>query len=180
MPNWSPATRSTPSWPPPSSWPARTRRSRSRGSTGGGKRRDLLLELGERAAAGAGDRGGKLPVGRRDELDLMPGLRRRLGRQLVVVGRHLPEVFAVVLHHRGQASRVGRRNRDVLADVLEIVAEVTGELSGVGVGQARLRLSRPVFAFLEFVCALVLVDPVSFTALTPLLPPYVRTRRVTK
>src|SRR6266516_4957494 len=127
MPNWSPATRSTPSWPPPSSSPARTRRSGSRGrlrsaalgghvddelpervtgGTGGGKRRDLLLDLGERGAASAGDRRGKLLVGRRDELDLMPGLRWRLGRQLVVVGRYLPEVFAVVLHHRGQVAGV--------------------------------------------------------------------------
>ena len=35
---------------------------------------------------------------------------------------------------------------------------------------ARPRLSRPVFALLAFVCALVLVDTVFFTALTPLLP----------
>ena len=47
-------------------------------------------------------------------------------------------------------------------------------------GWARLRLSRPVFALLAFVCALVLVDTVFFTALTPLLPYYVRTADLTK
>ena len=45
---------------------------------------------------------------------------------------------------------------------------------------ARPRLSRPVFALLAFVCALVLVDTVFFTALTPLLPHYVRTAGLTK
>jgi MFS family permease len=45
---------------------------------------------------------------------------------------------------------------------------------------ARLRLSRPVFALLAFVCALVLVDTVFFTALTPLLPHYVRVAGLTK
>jgi len=48
------------------------------------------------------------------------------------------------------------------------------------VGQARLRLSRPVFALLAFVCALVLVDTVFFTALTPLLPHYVQAAGLTK
>ena len=47
-------------------------------------------------------------------------------------------------------------------------------------GPARLRLSRPVFALLAFVCALVLVDTVFFTALTPLLPHYVRVADLTK
>jgi len=47
-------------------------------------------------------------------------------------------------------------------------------------GLARLRLSRPVFALLAFVCALVLVDTVFFTALTPLLPHYVRVAGLTK
>lgn len=47
-------------------------------------------------------------------------------------------------------------------------------------GVARLRLSRPVFALLAFVCALVLVDTVFFTALTPLLPHYVRVAGLTK
>ena len=41
-------------------------------------------------------------------------------------------------------------------------------------GVVRLRLSRPVFALLAFVCALVLVDTIFFTALTPLLPHYTR------
>ena len=45
---------------------------------------------------------------------------------------------------------------------------------------ARPRLSRQVFALLAFVCALVLVDTVFFTALTPLLPHYVRTAGLTK
>jgi len=48
------------------------------------------------------------------------------------------------------------------------------------VGRARPRLSRPVFVLLAFVCALVLVDTVFFTALTPLLPHYVRTVGLTK
>jgi MFS family permease len=47
-------------------------------------------------------------------------------------------------------------------------------------GAARLRLSRPVFVLLAFVCALVLVDTVFFTALTPLLPHYVRAAHLTK
>src|SRR5262249_33603226 len=51
---------------------------------------------------------------------------------------------------------------------------------GVGVGWARLRLSRPVFALLAFICALVLVDTIFYTALTPLLPYYVRTAGLTK
>ena len=45
---------------------------------------------------------------------------------------------------------------------------------------ARPRLSRPMFALLAFVCALVLVDTVFFTALTPLLPHYVRAAGLTK
>ncbi len=44
----------------------------------------------------------------------------------------------------------------------------------------RPRLSRPVFALLAFVCAIVLVDTLFFTALTPLLPHYVRTAGLTK
>jgi MFS family permease len=36
----------------------------------------------------------------------------------------------------------------------------------------RTRLTRPVYALLLFVCALVLVDTIFFTALTPLLPHY--------
>jgi MFS family permease len=47
-------------------------------------------------------------------------------------------------------------------------------------GAARLRLSRPVFVLLVFVCALVLVDTIFFTALTPLLPHYVRAAHLTK
>ncbi len=47
-------------------------------------------------------------------------------------------------------------------------------------GVARLRLSRPVSALLAFVCALVLVDTAFFTALTPLLPHYVRVAGLTK
>ena len=45
---------------------------------------------------------------------------------------------------------------------------------------ARPRLSRPVFALLALVCALVLVDTAFYTALTPLLPHYVRTVGLTK
>jgi len=48
------------------------------------------------------------------------------------------------------------------------------------VGMARPRLSRPVFVLLAFVCAVVLVDTVFFTALTPLLPHYVRSVGLTK
>jgi MFS family permease len=48
------------------------------------------------------------------------------------------------------------------------------------VGRDRLRLSRPVFGLLAFVCVLVLVDTVFYTALTPLLPHYVRTAGLTK
>ena len=47
-------------------------------------------------------------------------------------------------------------------------------------GMARPRLSRPVLTLLAFVCALVLVDTVFFTALTPLLPHYVRSVGLTK
>lgn len=45
---------------------------------------------------------------------------------------------------------------------------------------ARPRLSRPVFGLLSFVCALVLVDTLFFTALTPLLPHYVQAAGLTK
>ena len=45
---------------------------------------------------------------------------------------------------------------------------------------ARPRLSRPVFGLLVYVCALVLVDTLFFTALTPLLPHYVQTAGLTK
>jgi MFS family permease len=48
------------------------------------------------------------------------------------------------------------------------------------VGWARLRLSRPVFALLAFICVLVLVDTIFYTALTPLLPHYVRAAGLTK
>ena len=47
-------------------------------------------------------------------------------------------------------------------------------------GTARTRLARPVFALLALVCAIVLVDTVFFTALTPLLPHYVRVAGLTK
>src|SRR5215472_4066725 len=46
--------------------------------------------------------------------------------------------------------------------------------------QAPRRLTTPVRALLGFVCALVLVDTVFFTALTPLLPHYVQTAGLTK
>jgi len=48
------------------------------------------------------------------------------------------------------------------------------------VGWAGLRLPRAVFALLAFVCALVLVDTIFFTALTPLLPHYVHAAGLTK
>jgi len=48
------------------------------------------------------------------------------------------------------------------------------------VGWALLRLPRSVFALLAFVCAIVLVDTIFFTALTPLLPHYVHTAGLTK
>jgi MFS family permease len=46
--------------------------------------------------------------------------------------------------------------------------------------EARPRLTRPVLALLIFVCALVLVDTVFFTALTPLLPYYTRVAHLSK
>src|ERR1035437_8093667 len=46
--------------------------------------------------------------------------------------------------------------------------------------RARLSLSRPVLALLCFVCALVLVDTMFFTALTPLLPHYARAAGLSK
>src|ERR1700748_1940016 len=42
-----------------------------------------------------------------------------------------------------------------------------------GMAQQQVRLTRPVRRLLGFVCALVLVDTMFFTALTPLLPHYV-------
>ena len=44
----------------------------------------------------------------------------------------------------------------------------------------RPRLTRPMLALLAFVCALVLVDTVFFTALTPLLPHYTRAAGLSK
>lgn len=44
----------------------------------------------------------------------------------------------------------------------------------------RLRLAPPMLALLGFVCALVLVDTVFFTALTPLLPYYTRAAGLSK
>ena len=46
--------------------------------------------------------------------------------------------------------------------------------------QAPRRLTTPVRALVGFVCVLVLVDTVFFTALTPLLPHYVKTAGLTK
>jgi MFS family permease len=43
-----------------------------------------------------------------------------------------------------------------------------------------MRLARPLLALLAFVCALVLVDTVFFTALTPLLPYYTRAAGLSK
>jgi MFS family permease len=48
------------------------------------------------------------------------------------------------------------------------------------VAWARLRLAPSVLALLGFVCAIVLVDTIFFTALTPLLPHYVRVAGLTK
>jgi MFS family permease len=48
------------------------------------------------------------------------------------------------------------------------------------VARARLKLAPPVLALLGFVCAIVLVDTVFFTALTPLLPHYVHTAGLSK
>jgi MFS family permease len=45
---------------------------------------------------------------------------------------------------------------------------------------SRLRLDPPLFRLLVFVCALVLVDTVFFTALTPLLPHYTRVAGLSK
>ena len=46
--------------------------------------------------------------------------------------------------------------------------------------EARTRLTRPVHALLLFVCALVLVDTIFFTALTPLLPHYSHVAHLSK
>ena len=46
--------------------------------------------------------------------------------------------------------------------------------------EARSRLTRPVLALVLFVCALVLVDTVFFTALTPLLPYYTHVAHLSK
>jgi MFS family permease len=48
------------------------------------------------------------------------------------------------------------------------------------VAWARLKLGPSVLALLGFVCAIVLVDTIFFTALTPLLPHYVRVAGLTK
>src|SRR5258708_32735404 len=46
--------------------------------------------------------------------------------------------------------------------------------------RTRSRLTRPVRALLAFVCALVLVDTIFFTALTPLLPHYTQVAGLSK
>jgi predicted MFS family arabinose efflux permease len=46
--------------------------------------------------------------------------------------------------------------------------------------ESRTRLTRPVYVLLLFVCALVLVDTIFFTALTPLLPHYSRAAHLSK
>jgi MFS family permease len=51
---------------------------------------------------------------------------------------------------------------------------------GADVAWARLKLAPSVLALLGFVCAIVLVDTMFFTALTPLLPHYVRATGLTK
>jgi MFS family permease len=50
----------------------------------------------------------------------------------------------------------------------------------VGVALARLKLAPATLALLVFVCALVLVDTMFFTALTPLLPHYTRAGGLSK
>jgi MFS family permease len=50
----------------------------------------------------------------------------------------------------------------------------------VDVGLARLRLPRPVLVLLGFVCAIVFVDTIFFTALTPLVPHYARVSGLSK
>ena len=55
-----------------------------------------------------------------------------------------------------------------------------GIWTGWGVSRARLRLTNPMLVLLGFVCALVLVDTMFFTALTPLLPHYVSAAGLTK
>jgi MFS family permease len=51
---------------------------------------------------------------------------------------------------------------------------------GGGMARQQARLPRGVRALLGFVCALVLVDTIFFTALTPLLPHYVHSAGLTK
>jgi MFS family permease len=55
-----------------------------------------------------------------------------------------------------------------------------GDGDGAGVARGELALPRRLRALLVFVCALVLVDTIFFTALTPLLPHYVREAGLTK
>src|SRR5262252_1407048 len=57
---------------------------------------------------------------------------------------------------------------------------VLASSGGVGVGWARLRLPSSVLALLAFVCAIVLVDTIFYTALTPLLPHYVHAAGLSK
>jgi MFS family permease len=57
---------------------------------------------------------------------------------------------------------------------------VSGHREDSDVLLARLKLAPPVLALLAFVCAIVLVDTLFFTALTPLLPHYVHTAGLSK
>jgi MFS family permease len=57
---------------------------------------------------------------------------------------------------------------------------MSSRLDGAGMAQAPMRLTTPVRALLAFVCVLVLVDTLFFTALTPLLPHYVKVAGLTK
>ncbi|HUL28577.1 MAG TPA: MFS transporter [Streptosporangiaceae bacterium] len=54
------------------------------------------------------------------------------------------------------------------------------QLDGDGMARAPARLTTPVRALVVFVCVLVLVDTLFFTALTPLLPHYVAATGLTK
>ncbi len=55
-----------------------------------------------------------------------------------------------------------------------------GQREEAGVSMSPARLTTPMRALLVFVCALVLVDTIFFTALTPLLPHYVKVAGLSK
>lgn len=76
------------------------------------------------------------------------------------------------LRSRLSTAAACRPNRPVMSDCWRGYRAVMAE--------TRSRLTRPVRALLVFVCALVLVDTMFFTALTPLLPHYTQVAGLSK